>query len=76
MNALVLKFDSSGTGHCLYSELIDLTRLGSLAVSRASNIEFNPAKQRWEVRGRRGRVLHSHRSRAICLVWEQQHFNR
>ncbi len=58
MNTLVLKFDPAGTGHCLYSELIDLTALGPLAVQRASNVEFNPATQQWEVHGRDGRLLH------------------
>ena len=75
MNALVLKFDSSGAGHCLYSELIDLRLVGPLDIQRAANIEFNPAIQQWEVRDRDGQILHSHRSRAICLAWEQQHFN-
>jgi len=76
MNTLVLKFDPAGAGHCLYSELIDLTALGPLAVQRASNIEFNPAKQEWEVRGTTGQLLYSHRLRAVCLAWEQQHFNQ
>ena len=76
MNTLVLKFDNSGTAHCLYSELIDLNRLGALKVRRASNIEFNASRQEWEVRGGSGRVLHSNRSRSVCLTWEQNHFNR
>ncbi len=75
MNTLVLTFDRTGAGHCLYSELIDLTALGPLAVHRASNVEFNPVKQQWEVHGRDGQLLHSHRSRAVCLAWEHQHFN-
>jgi len=76
MNTLVLKFDTSGAGHCLYSELIDLNRLGSLKVRRASNIEFNASRQEWEVRNRSGRVLHSNPSRSVCLAWAQNHFNR
>ena len=76
MNTLVLKFDATGAGHCLYSELIDLTALGPLAVQRASNVEFNPANQQWEVHGPSGQLLHAHRSRAVCLAWEQQHFNQ
>jgi hypothetical protein len=75
MNALVLKFDRSGAGHCLYSELIDLTAVGPLAIRRATTIEFNPNQQQWEVRNPQGQVLHSHRSRVLCLAWEQQHFN-
>jgi hypothetical protein len=75
MNTLALKFDLGGTGHCLYSELIDLAALGPLAVQRAANVEFNPANQQWEVHGQDGQLLHSHRSRAVCLAWEQQYFN-
>ena len=76
MNELVLTFDSAGRGHCLYSELIDLTLLGPLDVKRASNIEFNPSRQKWEVRNPSGRLLYSHRSRATCLAWERHFFNQ
>ncbi len=76
MNASVITFAPDGSARCLYSELIDLTRLGPLHVQRASNVEFNPARQQWEVHSRTGRLLYSHRSRAVCLAWEQQHFNR
>jgi hypothetical protein len=76
MNTAVITFALDGTVHCLYSELIDLTDLGPLEVQRASNVEFKSTKQRWEVRGRNKRLLFSHRSRAICLAWEHQHFNR
>jgi hypothetical protein len=76
MNATVITFATDGSAHCLYSEMIDLSRLGRLNVARASNVEFNIAKQRWEVRSRTGRLLYSHRFRAVCLAWEQQHFNR
>ena len=76
MSTAVLTFDSSGTGSCLYTELIDLQQVGSLQMERASTIEFNQSEQVWEVRSSAGELLCSNRSRAVCLAWEQQHFNR
>ena len=76
MNTLVLTVHNTGEAGCLYSELIDLSSIGPLEVSRASVIEFNHQKQKWEVRAVDGRVLFSHSSRALCLAWEVQHFNR
>src|SRR5213075_2057912 len=52
MSTIVLKFNPSGLGECLYTELIDLSSIGSLEVRRATTIEFNPEKQQWEVRDR------------------------
>ena len=75
MSTAVLTFDPTGTGSCLYTELIDLQQLGSLQMERASTIEFNEARQVWEVRAG-GELLFSNRSRSVCLAWEQQHFNR
>ncbi|MGV3774150.1 MAG: hypothetical protein ACO1QB_14715 [Verrucomicrobiales bacterium] len=43
MIASVIKFDQQGTGHCLYTEAVDLSSIGPLHIARASNIEFNPA---------------------------------
>lgn len=72
----VITFNPDGTARCLYTELIDLPSIGSLEVSRASNIEFNNDTQFWEVKNFKEQVLYFNRSRAICLAWEQQHFNR
>jgi hypothetical protein len=75
MSTAVLTFDASGSGSCLYTELIDLQQLGSLKIERASTIEFNESGQVWEVRAE-GELLFSNRSRAVCLAWEHQYFNR
>ena len=75
MNTLVLTVNNTGEAGCLYSELIDLSSIGSLQVSRASAIEFNHQKQKWEVQAE-GKVLFTHTSRAVCLAWEIQYFNR
>ena len=75
MSTIVLKFNPSGLGECLYTELIDLSSIGSLEVRRASIIEFNPDKQQWDVRNPNNALLFTNKSRAVCLAWEQQHFN-
>jgi hypothetical protein len=71
----VLTFKPSGQGHCLYTEVIDLAALGLLSVSRATNVEFNPDRQLWEVI-EDDEVIFSDPSRQTCLLWEQRHFNR
>ena len=76
MITLAIRIDATGTGHCLYSEAIDLTAIGRLEMRRASTIEFNTKTQKWEVRSPAGKRLFSNTSRAVCLAWEQQQFNR
>jgi hypothetical protein len=76
MNPLILKFTPSGEGSCLYSELIDLSSIGSLQIRRASRIEFNNQTQFWEVRNLKDRILYFSRSHAACLLWEHQHLNQ
>lgn len=72
----VLRFDPEGTGHCLYTEAIELSTIGPLEVRRASTIEFNAADQRWEVRKTTEECIFSHRLRSVCVAWELQYFNR
>jgi hypothetical protein len=76
MKTTVLTFDGSGNGHCLYTEMIDLSSLGALEIARASTIEFNNQAQQWEVKSAEGQLLFSHPSRQACLDWEHQHFNQ
>jgi hypothetical protein len=71
MNPLVLTFDHSGQGACLYSELIDLTQIGALQIRRASTIEFNNDSQRWELKNLKGKVVFFSKFRNACLAWEQ-----
>ena len=73
---LVLTFDQSGIGRCLYSELINLTEIGSLTISRATTIEFNPTEQQWEVKDTANQILYTNACRQTCLDWEHQHFNQ
>ena len=71
----VLTFDVDGNGHCLHTDAIPLQSLGTLEISRATTIEFNPANQQWEVKDAEGVILHSNPSRSCCLAWEVERFN-
>jgi len=71
----VIHFHPDGTGAGLYTELIDLREIGSLDVSRASNIEFNVEFQQWEVFDYTGRAVFTDPSREDCLRWERLNFN-
>jgi hypothetical protein len=64
-------FNPDGTDQCLWTEVLPLHELGQLEITRASNIEFNNADQKWEVIDRKGRVRFVARSRSACLEWEQ-----
>lgn len=68
---LTIDFDTTGTGHCLYGESIDLRSIGSLRMRRASHIEFNETTQRWEVLPPDGgKPLFAHPTRSQCETWE------
>lgn len=70
-----LVFTTDGTGHGLYSEAIDLTRLGRLRIERATTVEFDNRQQVWRVKDRKGFALFTSPSRESCLAWERQYFN-
>ena len=72
----VLTFTPDGTGHGLYTEVIELSTVGGLAMERATSIEFNQSGQEWEVRTAGGDLLHTNQSRTACLAWEHEHFNQ
>lgn len=75
MNSFTVTFAPDGTGACLYTELLDLSTLGLLEITRATTIEFNQPQQIWEVRNHQGVLIHQHASRNACLHWEHQQFN-
>jgi hypothetical protein len=69
----VILFGPAGTARCLYSELIDLRRLGRLRLRRATRIEFNEDTQQWDVLPAKGvgKALFSAPARSECLAWEE-----
>ena len=71
-----LVFKPDGTCVGLYTEVIDLSRLGRLRVKRASRIEFDDSRQVWRVRDRKGFPLFTAPSRQECLEWEKEYFSR
>jgi len=44
---VILVIDPGGTATCLYGETLDLTSLGPLAISRASQVEPDATGQWW-----------------------------
>ena len=72
----VLTIYPQGSITGLYTELIELSQLGHLEITRATNIEFNPTTQQWDVSDAGGAVLFSDASRSHCLAWEHQRFNQ
>ena len=70
-----ITFTSDGLGHGLYTEVIDLGRIGQLSIARATTIEFDNAAQYWRVRDPDGFALFNSPSRQECLDWERQYFN-
>ena len=75
MNA-VLTFKPDGIVTGLYTEAIPLGAIGTLSITRLTEIEFNDSTQQWEARDRAGKVLFSNPSRQRCLNWEQREFNQ
>lgn len=72
----VISFESNGRGRCLYTEALDLHKLGKLSCTRATFIEFNPRSQEWEVRSADDNLLlYSHPSRSQCIAWEKQNLS-
>ena len=75
MTTITLTFDPTGAGHGLYTEVIDLSSIGSLEIHRATTIEFNNATQLWEVKDNDGAILFGDPSRSACLGWEHRSFS-
>ncbi len=67
-----LTFREDGSALCLHTDLLPLGELGTLTVSRNSEVEFNHTTQLWEVTrpGERSHVLYANASRSACIEWE------
>lgn len=74
----VIDISPDGTAHCLWTESLSLADIGKLQINRASNVEFNPDSQMWEVRlaSNPAQVAFSHQSRATCIAWEIETINQ
>lgn len=70
-----LTYGPDGKGRGLYTEAIDLLRLGVLHIERATTIEFDNKIQAWRVRDTSGTSIFAAASRQECLDWEQHHFS-
>lgn len=75
---MIIAFATDGTASTIYTEQFPLAILGSLQVTRASNVEFNADIQQWQVRftEQPDRVAFTHPSRAECIRWEVEQLNK
>ena len=60
----------------MYTEMIDLSSIGRLAVTRAAQVEFDNHRQLWQVRDPGGALLHECATRNGCLEWEREHLGK
>ena len=68
---IVLEIYNNGDIHGLYTDDINLFALGLVTdIHKASNVEFNEAKQTWEVLSLDGKVLHANPNREKAIEWE------
>lgn len=75
----VMEFKPDGTAQCLHTDNLPLRELGKLSMQRASRIEWNDNDQAWIVLldvMPIPQVLYAADSRADCLAWEREYFNR
>jgi hypothetical protein len=68
-----LVFTPEGTAVGLYTEMIDLSAIGSLRIKRATTIEFDNKHQVWRVYDLDGFPLYTSPFRHVCLEWEKKH---
>ncbi|MGB8166153.1 MAG: hypothetical protein WCF18_01595 [Chthoniobacteraceae bacterium] len=73
----VITFPEDGTATTLWTDHIPLADLGHCRVRRASWIDWNEHRQRWEVRfdPHADDPVFSDSSREKCLAWENEQLN-
>lgn len=73
----LLVVSPDGNARCLHTDALPLAALGTLDIRRASNVEFNPDAQLWEVcfADNPAHVVFRHPSRAACIAWEIETLN-
>ena len=72
LSTLVVGAD--GTISCLWTEAIDLSSLGTMAMRRASTVKFDPARQVWSVDVPDIGEIFAAASREACLSYEREWF--
>lgn len=73
---IVLEIDNEGNVHGLYTDYINLFSIGRVTdIRKASNIDFNDAKQMWEVSSLDGKILHTNTNREKAIEWEIEAFS-
>lgn len=70
---VTLVVSPQGKVACLWTEMLDLSRLGKLQVQRASLVEFDNQRQLWIVQIENKEIF-AHSSRQRCLEWEKEYF--
>ena len=70
----VLSVAADGEITCLWTEVIDLSALGSLSIRRASTVEFNEQRQLWTVEVPGTGEIFADVSRERCLEFEREWF--
>ena len=74
---LVIRFDlETGDARYLYHDALAGVVAGKMRMTRASNIVFNEATQRWEVVLPSGEVVFTSTNNQECYRWERRYFNR
>ena len=69
-----ITFAADGCGRCLYTEAIDLGRVGQLSIRRATRIDYDNRKHVWRVHDvRDGFPMFTAPTRRQCLEWEALH---
>lgn len=73
----VLTFSADGKGRGLYTEAVDLSRIGRLSIRRATRIEFDNAAGEWKVYlPDSDEALYSSPSRSGCIGWEHRYIEK
>ena len=75
MSTAIITFTRDGTGQCLYTEAIDLSRIGRLHIKRATRIEFDNERGVWRVYDLTGFPMFTAPTRSQCLGWERLHLD-
>ena len=67
-----IEIDENGDISTLYTDQVDLYSIGKVCnVRRASNVEFNEARQEWDVVcAKTGSIVHSNKNREDAIEWE------